>query len=148
MDSTSDPPHAATVPLPVVNARLLIRGLAALAVLTGAGFSVFLSFYPLMLLAIGTFVHPSLVKLHFAFYLSAMFGAIVLVLAVLIGRFVFSRLFASFAWRIIAGLCLTALSVWVVTLLGPVYLVAVMVFAAFLAVSVRDAATRQEPLDG
>jgi hypothetical protein len=135
----------ANVTLPIVNARLLIRGLAALAVLTGTGLIVFVSFYPLILLAVGTLVHPSMGELHFAFYLSALFGVIVLTLAVFIGKFIFSRHFASFAWRIAAGICLTALSVWLVILLGPSYLVAVIVYAAFLVLSVYDAATRREP---
>ena len=137
--------NSASVTLPVVDARLLIRGLAALAVLTGAGFLVFVSFYPLILLSIGALVHPSMKELHFAFYLSAAFGAVVLVIGFFIGRFVFSRLFASFAWRIAIGLCLTGLSAWLVVWLGPTYLAAVFVYAAFLALSVHDAATRREP---
>jgi hypothetical protein len=135
----------ANVTFPSVDARLLIRGLAAMAVLTGTGFVVFMSFYPLILLALGTLVHPSLGQLHYAFYLSALFGAIVLVISYFIGRFIFSGLFASFARRIAIGSFLTALSAWLVTMLGPTYLVAVVVYAAFVALSARDAATRREP---
>ena len=137
--------NGANVTLPIVDARLFIRGLAVLAVLTGIGFIVFLGFYPLILLSIGTLVHPSMGELHFAFYLSAVFGVIVLVLGFFVGKFVFSRFFASFAWRIAAGICLTAVSACLVKFLGPTYLVAVIVYAAFLALSVHDAATRREP---
>jgi hypothetical protein len=138
--------NSASVILPSVDARLFIRGLAAMAVLTGIGFIVFVCFYPLLLLFAGTLAHPSMGALHFAFYLATAFGAIVLVISVFVGKFIFSRLFASVAWRIAAGTCLTALSAWLVTLLGPTYSVAVVVYAAFLALSVRDAATRRGPV--
>jgi hypothetical protein len=137
--------ESANVTLPTVDARLFIRGVAAMAVLTGTGFIVFVSFYPLLLLAIGTLVHPSIREFHFAFIGAFVFGAIVLVLAVWIGKFVFSRFFASFAWRIASGICLTTLSAGLVKWLGPTYLATAIVYAAFLTLSVRDAATRREP---
>jgi hypothetical protein len=85
-----------------------------LAVLTGTGMVVFVSFFPLLLLTVGTLVHPSIRKLHFAFVGSAIFGVIALLLSIWIGKFVYSRIFASFTWRIVAGICLTAWSVLLV----------------------------------
>jgi hypothetical protein len=127
-----------------VDAWLRIRGSEAMAVLTGAGMVVFVGFFPLLLLLAGTIVHPSIWKLHFAFIGSAVFGVIAFLLSIWIGKFVFSRLFASFAWRIAVGICLMAWSVWLVIWLGQSYLVDVVVYATFLVLSVYGAATGQK----
>jgi hypothetical protein len=131
-----------TVPRPLVDMKLLIRGLAAMAVLNGTAVAVFVGFFPLILLSIGAVTHPSVLKIPIFFVFAVFVGVLVLWVSIKFGLFIFYRMFSSFGWRIFLGVCLVG---WCLLLIpiNVADLFDVAVYGAFLVLSLYGLVTKQ-----
>ena len=130
-------------PLPELNVKLFVRGLAAMTVLNGIGVGIFLGFFPLLLLGAGSLVHKSILDLTTVLVATALLGVVVSWLAIRIGLFIFWRLFSSFAWRTILALCLAGCSL-VMTAWDKSNYLDVAVFCALFVLSAHGLITKQE----